>query len=82
MLKTLPKPLKSFKTSKNFTKKHEKLSPIPDTEEEEKPEKLSPMPETAEEEEAVDKSQELDEVNDDPDEVLCGYCGEHWPFPD
>ena len=40
------------------------------------------MPETADEEEAVDKSQELDEVNDDPDEVLCGYCGEHWPFPD
>ena len=20
--------------------------------------------------------------DDDPDEVLCGYCGEHWPFPD
>ena len=45
-------------------------------------EQVSQIPDTAEEEEAVDTSQELDEVNDDPDEVLCGYCGEHWPFPD
>ena len=63
-------------------KEHAKLSQMPETEEEEKPEELSQMPETAEEEEAVDKSQELDEVNDGPYEVLCGYCGEYWPFPD